>query len=364
MSTIINLRGFASLRRHSLKTPSIRRKGKAFPHVRRRSRGLSNLPHSCGVVSPYLGFFSSRHLYLSRTIALLTLFSLLILSSSGFAQGRGEARKGSHPRALPESMSPEARELVEMAIDVICTERKKDPKGSHPIDEMQARPSLPAYSAEAVAGAQRAQRLLPVARNLVAASLETLATEYNLREKKRFKLNLERAVGRVQTVRRVKPDMASRDNASVFLRRPHTITFGTIFLAGLPSDEAMISVLAHELVHIADGDGDSLRLLFRAVGNRGSHLTGMRIHEQRAEELTCDLVGALASRLFVSETPDYTPLPRRVSRAVQHNCVEDDEGDEDHLSPRNTIRALLALSPSLAHDLVYGQKPPRLIRSN
>jgi predicted Zn-dependent protease len=55
--------------------------------------------------------------------------------------------------------------------------------------------------------------------------------------------------------------MDSRDNASVFLSRPHVITFGTIFLAGLRSDEGMISVLAHELMHIADGDNDSLRPL-------------------------------------------------------------------------------------------------------
>ncbi|HET6645908.1 MAG TPA: hypothetical protein VFH01_01185, partial [Pyrinomonadaceae bacterium] len=283
-------------------------------------------------------------------------------SSGGVAQEQ-RSTKGSHSRPLPESMSPEARELVEKAIDVICTERRRDPKGSHPIDEMQSRPSLPVYSGEAVAGAQRAQRLLPIARDLVAESIEKLAAEYKVQQTKRDNLNLQRAIARVHGVRGVKPDMASRDNASVFLRRPRTITFGTLFLAGLPSDEAMISVLAHELVHIADGDGDSLRPLFRAVGNRASGLTGMRIYQQRAEELTCDLVGAMAARSYVSETPDYSPLPRRISRAVQHNCVQDDEGDEDHLSPRNTIRALLALSPSFAHELVYGQKPSRPTRN-
>jgi len=293
------------------------------------------------------------------SIALLLVFTLLALNSGGFAQGRRSARKGSHPSALPESMSPEARELVERAIEVICTERKNDPKGSHPIDEMQARPSLPVYSAEALAGAQRARRLLPVAQGLVAASIERLASEYKLDQTKRFKLKMREAIGRVKIVKRVKADMASRDNASVFLRRPQTITFGTIFLSGLPSDEAMISVLAHELVHIADGDGDSLRSLFRAVGNQASGLTGIRIYAQRAEELTCDLVGAMAARSFISNTPDYSPLPRRISRAVEHNCVEDDEGDEDHLSPRNTIRALLALSPSVTRELVYGQPPHR-----
>jgi len=37
---------------------------------------------------------------------------------------------------------------------------------------------------------------------------------------------------------------------------------------------------------------------------------------------------------------------------VQHNCVDLDEGDEDHLSPRNTIRAILALNPGLVRELI------------
>ena len=99
------------------------------------------------------------------------------------------------------------------------------------------------------------------------------------------------AIQRVDAVKRIKPDVDARDNASVVLREPRTIEFGTIFLAGLRSDEAMISVLAHELTHIASGQPDSLRLLFRAIGKRAAIRTGLRIQGQRAEELACDLVG-------------------------------------------------------------------------
>jgi hypothetical protein len=168
-------------------------------------------------------------------------------------------------------------------------------------------------------------------------------------------LRLNRAVARVAAVRLVKPDVESRDNASVLLHRPSTIIFGTIFLVGLPSDEGIISVLSHELVHIADGEEDSLSILFERVGNRASALTGLKIHGQRAEELTSDLVGVLAARAYVARAPNYEPLPRRISRSLAHNCVEQDEGDEDHLSPRNTIWALLALSPTLSRELVYGR---------
>ncbi len=245
--------------------------------------------------------------------------------------------------------------MVELASNVVCRERVKDPKGSVPIDEMQGRPSLPVHSPEAIAGAQNAQRLLPTAKSLVIVSLKRLARDYGFGNPRTSNARLQRAIAHVEAVRSIRPDVDSRDNASVFLRNPHTIVFGTIFLAGLPSDEGIISVLAHELVHIADGSEDSLSALFRGVGNRASKLTGTQIHDQRAEELTCDLVGTLAARSYVFSNPSYEPLQRRISRSLEHNCVDQDEGDDDHLSPKDTIRALLALDPILAQQLVYGR---------
>lgn len=252
-------------------------------------------------------------------------------------------------------LSPEEREMVELAGVAVCNQRTMDPKASVPIDDMQARPSLPVESPEAVAGARRAQQLLPVTKQLVIAGLRKLAAEYKLRDSRTHSLRIQRAIARVAAVRHIRPDMESRDNASVFLQNPRTIIFGTIFLAGLPSDEAMISVLSHELVHLADGDEDSLGLLFRAVGNRASQLTALTVRNQRAEELTCDLIGMLAARAYVSKEPNYEPLPRRIARALAHNCVVEDDGDEDHLSPRSTIRALLSLNPTLTRELVYGR---------
>ena len=250
------------------------------------------------------------------------------------------------------SLSPEAKALLEQAIGVVCTQAKLDPSSSVAIDEMQARPSLPVQSPEARAGAERAQKLLPVAKELVIGSLRQLSTEYDLHKSRNFNLRLRHAIARVNSVRRVRPDMESRDNASVYLSRPHVITFGTIFLAGLRSDEGMISVLAHELMHIADGENDSLRRLVVAVGSKASDLTGLDVHGQRGEEVTCDLVGAMAARAYIVNTPSYESIARRLARSIQHNCVELDEGDEDHLSPRNTIRALLALNPGLVRELI------------
>ena len=293
-----------------------------------------------------------------RILAPLVIFALLLTGVSASAQNGRPQKNTTQSSHVRETLSPDALELVERAINVACLERRRDPQGSVPIDDMQGRPSLPVRSAEAVEGAERAQRLLPVAKALVIESLNQLAKEYKF-SSRTARLSLQQAINRVRLVRRIKPDMESRDNASVLLRNPGTITFGTIFLAGLPSDEGMISVLGHELVHIADGNNAGLRLLYRAIGDRASDLTGLSIRGQRAEELTSDLVGALAVRSFVAASPSYEPLPRRISRAVAHNCVAQDEGDEDHLSPRNTIRALLALNPNLTYELVYGREMKR-----
>jgi hypothetical protein len=256
---------------------------------------------------------------------------------------------------VPETLSNEDREVIEQAIGVVCSERRLDPLGSVPIDDMQRRPSLSLRNPDVVSGAERAQRLLPNAKALAIAALGNLSHTYKIDGLRNYNLRMRRAIARIQAVVRVKPDIDARDNASVYLKNPRTITFGTIFLAGLPSDEGMVSVLAHELTHIGDGNSDTLQPLFQAIGERASNLTGLRIREQRAEELTCDLVGALAVQSFILASPKYDSRQRRLARAVEHNCVDEDDSDEEHLSPRNTLRALLTLDRTLRLELIYRQ---------
>lgn len=276
---------------------------------------------------------------------IVVLICLISVPAGVFPQ----RKDSSHGRP---TMSPEARALLEEAMGVVCTQAKLDPKSSVAIDVMQSRPSLPVQHPDAQDGAQRAQKLLPIAKALVVSSLRQLVVEYKFHKSARFEKRIQQAIARVNAVRRVKPDMESRDNASVYLSRPQVITFGTLFLAGLRSDEGMISVLAHELMHIADGETDSLRLLVSAVGTRASDLTGLDVQGQRGEEVTCDLIGTMAVRAYVADTPGYESIARRLARSIQHNCVEIDEGDEDHLSPRNTIRVLLALHPAIVRELI------------
>jgi hypothetical protein len=281
-------------------------------------------------------------------VAALLLAALPATSSVAFAQDESPWKGGSPPPSQPRESEPiEEGDIVERAMGAVCLERSRDPLGSMPIDVMQAKPSLPLAHPDAVAGLKRAERLLPQARDLVVASLRDLSSEYNIEETR-----IRAATQRIMAVNKIEPDVELRDNASVILSTPRTIYFGTIFLAGLQSDEGMVSVLAHELTHIADGREDSLQPLFRLVGRRAATLTGMRIAGRRPEELTCDLMGAMAARAFIERTPGKELLARRLARAIEHNCVEEDGTDEAHLSPRNTMRALLVLDPTLGSDIM------------
>ena len=282
-------------------------------------------------------------------ISTLLLTSLLLFQIA-LAQQPRTPRSGAH--STRETFTAADSTTVERAIGTACAERIRDPLGSTPIDEMQARPSLSVTHPDAVAGARRAERLLPITKRLVANAIVQLARDYDLYGTAAARARINLATSRVQAVKRVRPDVDARDNASVVLREPRVIEFGTIFLAGLKSDEAMVSVLAHELTHVASGQTDSLRPLFRAIARRAAARTGLRIQGQRAEELSCDMVGVTAARALIKEEASWEPPPRRLARAVEHNCVDDDSSDEDHLSPRNTIRALFALDLDLARELL------------
>ncbi|PYS47622.1 MAG: hypothetical protein DMF68_15565 [Acidobacteria bacterium] len=296
--------------------------------------------------------FKFAQLILRTTLVVLAAFLFTIApanSYTAFAQDDSPWKGGTPPAPVSprETPLPESQDIVERAIGAVCQERERDPLGSVPIDVMQAKPSLPLSHPDAVAGLRRAERLLPAAKELVVAALRDLSNEYNIED-----LKIRSAFSRVMAVDKIEPDVELRDNASVMLSTPHTVYFGTIFLAGLQSDEGMISVIAHELTHIADGKEDSLHPLFRLVARRASTLTGMHIAGRRPEELTCDLVGAMVARAYITRTPGRETLARRLARAIEHNCVEEDGTDEAHLSPRNTMRALLALDPTLESDIM------------
>ncbi|MCA1815851.1 MAG: hypothetical protein LC746_05480 [Acidobacteria bacterium] len=281
----------------------------------------------------------ARRLHARRRIAPLAFAIFVSASAASLVASAQVGGKGVREGA---DESPVAR-----AASAVCAERALDPRGSVPIDEMQERPSLPARNAEVVAGAARAARLLPVAKALTEETLERLMSENGVGFAAR-----RAAVERVEEVERVRLEVPLRDNASVVYGDPHSIRFGTIFVASLKSDEGMVSVMAHELTHAADGARGTLAPLFRRVARRAEQEAGLRqVSARRAEELTCDFVGVLAARLYIARNETEEPLARRAARAVEHNCVEQDETDAAHLSPRQTLRALLSLDQTLAGEV-------------
>lgn len=196
----------------------------------------------------------------------------------------------------------------------------------------------------------RAERLLPLAKRLVPAALSRLAADYNLEP-----LNLNWISARVKIVNVIKLEMEAYDNAYWRPTEPNAIIFGTVFLAGIRSDEAMITVLAHELTHAVNGPDQSLRPLFARIEARASRIRNLQIQENMALELTCEAVGLQAMRTHTGRSLGKGTT-RRLARAVGKNCVQRDLADATHLSPRETLRALLALEPELAMAITTAEE--------
>lgn len=272
-----------------------------------------------------------------RTSAIsVLLFSMMVATPFTGSQG--------HDGKIPKTTKREVRngkpiDLVERAITTICRERVRDPMGTVPIDEMAVQPPLPLTDSRVVAARSRAQALLPVARRLVPFALTKIAANYNLEP-----LSVRWIVERVQAVSFIKAEVGQHDNAVWRPSEPDTITFGTVFLAGLRSDEAVLAVLAHELTHAVDGTDRALQPVFMRIASKASSSMGTLA----AGELVCDLVGIEVLRDHVGQTSKGGNTRQRLSRALQQDCVRQDLADQTHLSPRETMRTLLELQPKFA----------------
>src|SRR5262249_7388603 len=166
----------------SLETPmNISHKGTKLQNKAQRKAGFFFVPSSAAL-----------------RLCVKCFFLALLLAPGVYAQTKPGSHS-SHPRA---SMSAEAKALLDQAIAVVCTQAKLDPKSSIAIDEMQARPSLPLQSPEARASAERAQRLLPITKTLMIASLEQLANDYGFQKSPKFRLRIKQAIARVNSVQR------------------------------------------------------------------------------------------------------------------------------------------------------------------
>lgn len=284
-------------------------------------------------------------------VGIILLWTQVIDMPCGAQTRKQERSTGSEGRVPSEE---EETDIIERAITMICKERVHDPQGSIPIDEMAAQRSLPLTDSRVVLGAARAQRLLPIAKRLVPLALSRLATANNSET-----MSPAWITSRLQTINSIKVEIEERDNAAVRSSEPRAIIFGTIFLAGLRSDEAMIAVLAHELTHVIDGPEHTLQPLFMRVGVRASQAGRVQVQGGAAKELTCELVGIRVMQEYSFKVPSKESMRRRLARALEKNCVREDLADETHLSPRETLQALLILEPELTKVIAGAAKRGR-----
>src|SRR5690242_3469813 len=99
---------------------------------------------------PIAGAASLSVIFICFTFVLAIAFLIELATANSLAQNR---RNGAHSIVAPETFTAADRTLVDRAVGATCSERVRDPFGSMPIDEMQARPSLNVNNPSAVAGA-------------------------------------------------------------------------------------------------------------------------------------------------------------------------------------------------------------------
>lgn len=290
---------------------------------------------------------------LQRGTSLIAGIALLCAQLIPFALTEAQTRRR-HPTASAErNDSPEKIVTVDTAIAAICAERVKDPQGSVPIDVMASQRALPVNNRLVVAGKARAQQLLPVAKRLVPVVLSRIAGG-NLDAN-----SLNRIAARIEAVDTIKAEVDERDNSAWRPGDPRSIIFGTNFLTGLRSNEAMIAVLAHELTHAASGTEQTLQPFFMQVRANVAQLGLASVGPNAAMELACEIVGVQAALEYINQTPSAGMTKQRFARVLEKDCASKAVGDSSHLSPRATMRVLLSLNTELARFIVEPGKSKR-----
>jgi hypothetical protein len=285
---------------------------------------------------------------------ILVLVQLIVVPCSS-AQRHNKRRRVNkiEKRVLTDNADP-----FERTVRTICEQRKRDSMATIPIDEMASMRPLPLTDRRVLAGKSRAQRLLPIAKRLVPFALRQVAAKNGLEP-----VSSSWIIDRVQAVNFIKAEVEERDNSSWRPSEPDAIIFGTIFLSGLRSDEAMIAVLAHELTHAINSTDQGLQPLFIRIGANASR-TREPVSASAAIELGCELVGIEVLRDYISKTGGRGKTGLRLARDLEKDCVQRDLPDENHLSPRETMLLLLKLDPELASGISGKTQARRLTRHN
>jgi len=198
-------------------------------------------------------------------------------------------------------------------------------------------------------GIQRAERLLPTAKKLVIDSIRELPARFNVSP-----VEVSRAERFVNNVVSVALDDELDDSAEFQDDEPTSVRIGPGYAVYLGTDEETIMLLGHELTHAAEQEHNLNQFVHTAASIVESEAD---VHPDRAQrhDLTCDFIGEQVVKRFIKLNPTKESSALRLSYALDYNCGDDkDDGDDEHLSQDDTLKAILSLDPEL-NSLILGE---------
>jgi hypothetical protein len=224
---------------------------------------------------------------------------------------------------------------------------------------------------------KNARRLLPLAKRLTLESLSEAQIGERLKTS-----GLSREERLINGVHKIVLDQDLGDSAEILDHRLTEIRIGPEYALALTSNDEAMLLLSHELTHVAARGGRLDRLIENVT-----EMTRLSAHVEptvkQKEDLVCEFIGAKVLKRFIAleptDEPDaerfsrafgYVSPSERLARAWDDFCAsyDDDPEDEDHLSPNQTIRALVGLDPELKAlvpgDIVFSPLCQQPFRKN
>lgn len=199
-------------------------------------------------------------------------------------------------------------------------------------------------------GIGNARKLLPLAKELTIATFRRHAADFHLSS-----VDLEQIEKYITAVNSIMLDESLENVAEVDDEKPQEILVGAEYALTLTEDEEAILLLCHELTHVAVWSGRLAPFIENSAQMAGQ-TAGVFPTEDQQEDLACDYVGAQALKQFIRLRPNRESAAARLSLALGNGCepgTVDDEGDEEHLSEGETLRALIGLDPELKSMILH-----------
>jgi hypothetical protein len=276
---------------------------------------------------------SSTLIHRQRRISMLPAIGLGLLLGLLLASFSAPLGPGLSPQPIPGKPGPLKNQPALPA--VLCTEDHGG-RPSHQSDLLAASRHVTELQMS-LRGIRNVKRLLPVAKGLTTEALHRTGLHCGLNGHQ-----VQQAESRIISANRILLDKRLSDSAMVDDRYSSEIRIGPICAAALVSDDAAVFILAHELTHIGNSEGD-LQALARSVSQEARSIACVSATDWQEEDLACDFIAELVLRRFIGGRPTNKSPEERLCLIL----ASGNPGDKTHLSDAQTLRALIGLDPQL-----------------